>query len=152
MATTIRAEIEIDAPVERVWAILADLPRYGEWNPFTPRVDGSLSVGKTVMLHVMLGRKPPMRTPEVVSEVEPGRRFSWGRGGSSRILRASRSQVVEPVGAGRTRYVTADVFAGVLSPLVIAIYGKAVERGFRSVAEALKVRAESTRDAAAANQ
>jgi uncharacterized protein YndB with AHSA1/START domain len=46
VATTIRAEIEIDAPIEQVWAVLSDLPRYGEWNPFTPRVDGHLAVGE----------------------------------------------------------------------------------------------------------
>jgi hypothetical protein len=35
------------------------------------------------------------------------------------------------------------VFAGLLSPLVIALYGAAVQRGFTSVAEALKARAEA---------
>ena len=25
--------VEIDAPVQRVWAILMDVDRYGEWNP-----------------------------------------------------------------------------------------------------------------------
>ena len=36
---TVRAEIEIDAPAERIFDILTDLPAYSEWNPFTPRVE-----------------------------------------------------------------------------------------------------------------
>ena len=33
-----RSEIDIDAPVEKVWNIIIDLERYPEWNTFTPRM------------------------------------------------------------------------------------------------------------------
>ena len=48
MASVVRAEIEIDCGIERVWQILCDLPSYPEWNPFTPRVESSLRVGDPV--------------------------------------------------------------------------------------------------------
>ena len=53
----VRAEIEIDAPVERVWQILTDVDRYGDWNPFTPRVETSLAIGDPIHLHVRLRGK-----------------------------------------------------------------------------------------------
>ena len=35
MATvTPRAAVDIDAPIDRVWAVMLDTASYGEWNPF----------------------------------------------------------------------------------------------------------------------
>ena len=62
--------IDIDAPVERVWEVLTDFERYGEWNPFTTRVDANLEVGASVSLRVVLG---PLRVRQGVriEAVEP---------------------------------------------------------------------------------
>jgi hypothetical protein len=44
----------------------------------------------------------------------------------------------------RTRFVNQDVFHGWLAPLVMRAFGRAMQRGFESVATALKKRAESS--------
>ena len=31
-------KVEIDAPASLVWDILIDMPKYGEWNPFSLNV------------------------------------------------------------------------------------------------------------------
>ena len=36
-------ETPISAPVELIWDVLTDLPRYGEWNPFITSIEGDLS-------------------------------------------------------------------------------------------------------------
>ena len=48
----VRASAEIGAPIDRVWAVLVDFPRYSTWNPFTPRVRATLEVGTPVQLWV----------------------------------------------------------------------------------------------------
>jgi uncharacterized protein YndB with AHSA1/START domain len=36
----LKAEIEIQAPAERVWAVLTDFGAYHEWNPFIYQAAG----------------------------------------------------------------------------------------------------------------
>jgi len=50
---TVRAEIEIDAPAERIFDTLTDLGAYPEWNPFTVGVESMLRLAADV---VLLGR------------------------------------------------------------------------------------------------
>ena len=45
MSIQLRTEIEIGATAERVWDILTDFAAYPAWNPFIPRLDGSVAVG-----------------------------------------------------------------------------------------------------------
>ena len=33
MTTPVSVSVEIKAPVEKVWAMITDLPRMGEWSP-----------------------------------------------------------------------------------------------------------------------
>src|SRR5438445_810953 len=49
----LRTEVEIDAPAERVWAVLLDFERFPDWNPFIRRVHGDAQVGSR--LDVLLG-------------------------------------------------------------------------------------------------
>ena len=148
MATTttiIESTIDIDAPPERVWAILADLSRYGEWNPFTPRIDASLVIGEPVVLHVaMKPGKPLIVQREVCSANDPGKwELGWGlqrRPGFA--LRANRIQRLTRVGPDRTRYYTSDTFSGLLVPIVMGLYRADIQRGFDGAARGLKERAE----------
>jgi hypothetical protein len=139
----VRAESEIEAPIDRVWAILNDLDRYGEWNPFTPRVESTLRKGDPIHLHVRLVGERPMHRVEWVTRNEP---FTLGwemKMGARFLLYAERVQVLTPLGGGRTHYRTEDCFSGWLRPVVLALFGRSMRRGFGDCARALKRRAES---------
>ena len=43
----ITTEIEINASVEKVWAILTDFKKYPQWNPFIKSIDGEIVEGAT---------------------------------------------------------------------------------------------------------
>ena len=43
---TLHTAIEIAASPEDVWAVLADLDNYPHWNPFIPRIAGTLAAGE----------------------------------------------------------------------------------------------------------
>ena len=53
----LRTEIEIQASPEKVWAILTDLSKYPEWNPFIHKAIGQAKVGEKVDISVPSGSK-----------------------------------------------------------------------------------------------
>jgi hypothetical protein len=139
----IRAEIEIDAPIGRVWQILRDIEHYRDWNPFTPRVETSLEVGDPIHLHVSLGGKRLVHRVEFVTRNEPYT-LGWEmKMGARFVLYAERVQVLTAIDQHRTHYRTEDCFSGLLRPLVLALFGRAMERGFGDCAMGLKKAAES---------
>ncbi|MEY2450287.1 MAG: hypothetical protein QOH79_3763 [Acidimicrobiaceae bacterium] len=140
----IRSEIEIDAPIERVWSILRDFDSYPEWNPFTVSVLTTLELGSAVDMQVRLRPPKTMHQIEYVSAVVEGERLCWGgHVGPRWFIDADRCQVLTDLGDGRTRYVTTDVFRGVGVGLMFVVVGRYVQRGFDDVARALKARAEA---------
>jgi len=140
----LRAEVEIAAPAERIFAILGDLAAYPEWNPFTPRVESTLRPGDPIHLHVRLRGPRLSHRVEVVSANEPPRRLCWRMQlGASWLLAAERCQELTPLGGGRTHYRNEEVFRGCLAPLVSWLFGSTLRRGFEEVALALRKRAEA---------
>jgi hypothetical protein len=144
MADAVRAEIEIDAPIERVWDILHDLPSYEEWNPFTPKVESTLQVGDPIHLHVRLRSPRLTHRVEFVTALEPLRKMCWNmKMGARFLLYAERCQTLTEIAPGRIHYITEDRFSGWLTGLVMRLFGDAMQRGFTDCAVALKKRAES---------
>lgn len=139
----IRAEIEIAAPAERVWQILCDLDHYADWNPFTPKVETDRIVGHPITLHVDFGTGKLRPQVEILRRWEPGVELRWGVAmGPGWWFRAERWQRVEPITSERCRYSTEDLFEGLFAPIVLALYGTKVQRGFEAVASGLARRAE----------
>jgi uncharacterized protein YndB with AHSA1/START domain len=40
----IKTEILINAPIEKIWAVLTDVSYYSSWNPFITKIDGDAEV------------------------------------------------------------------------------------------------------------
>lgn len=147
MAHTYRSAVEIDAPAKRVWAILADLDGYAEWNPFTPKVETTLVIGEPIVLHVSFDGAKPRRQVEILRRWAPGEELRWTMTmGPAWFFRAERIQTVTALGSDRCRYVTEDAFAGLFSPVVELLYGAKVQRGFDALAAGLKRFAEAGPD------
>jgi len=48
----LRSEIEIEAPIERVWRVLTDFAAYPEWNPFIRRVSGRAELDERLVVRM----------------------------------------------------------------------------------------------------
>ena len=144
---TIRADpVTIDAPVETVWRVLTDFDRYGEWNPFTPVVTAEPKLGGRVDMRVAMRRRQLAQTATICT-LDPPSLLAWRvLVGAPWLLQAMREQRLEVLGDDVCRYTTSDAFNGLLTPVVIALSGSFVRRGFNAAAEALKRRAEAEVD------
>ncbi len=144
-AADVQASALISAPANRVWSILTDLDRYSQWNPFTPTVESDLQPGSAAVLHVRMPGRPPMVRTEWVNSMIPGQRLCWGMVMGHRwLLVANREQRVEPISDGSCRYVTVDRFSGLLTPLMLLLFRRPMQRGFQAAADGLKHAAEAT--------
>lgn len=72
----IEDEVAVAAPVDEVWAAIADPARHAEWHPFVSAIAGEHELGATRICRVDLGGRPG-ETRERCIESEPGRRIAW---------------------------------------------------------------------------
>src|SRR5947209_17435921 len=73
----VSAEIEIEAPAERVWQVLTDFAKFPEWNPFIRQMSGEVRTG--AQLEVRLeppGGRAMSFKPKMVN-VETNREIRW---------------------------------------------------------------------------
>jgi uncharacterized protein YndB with AHSA1/START domain len=76
----LRAEAIIEAPADRVWAVLSDLSRMPDWSPelvrMLPLKRGGLRLGQSY-LGVNRRKAVVWPTRSVVAVLEPGRALAW---------------------------------------------------------------------------
>ena len=142
--TVISKQVTINAPRELVWDILVDLKSYGEWNPFTHRVDSTLKVGDPIDLYVRMPKRGDRMQRERVKAVVAPMKLAWGMSmGAELVLKALREQILVAVSDEVCTYQTTDKISGLLTPVVIKFFGEEMENGFNNMADALKVHAEN---------
>lgn len=99
------ASIEIDASPDVVYALVADLPRMGEWSPEATGGEwmdaGTGAVGDWFTGTNKAGEREWSRDCQVAS-AEPGRDFTFMVGGIEANL-STWSYEMEPLGSERTR-------------------------------------------------
>lgn len=149
------ARIDIDAPIERVWAIMLDTERYDEWNPFVERAETAQppAVGNPIVLHVVWANGGRTRSPERITALD-GPATDPATGTTSALMsyvyeglparlglvRGVRHQRLTQRPGGPTTYETVEEFRG---PLVRLAGPGRVADGFRRHAEGLRRRAEA---------
>ncbi|MFI6041357.1 SRPBCC family protein [Nocardia sp. NPDC051321] len=142
MAFVIDATVDIDAPADLVWQVLTDFPRYGEWNPFVSECSSSLVPGEPIDMLVHLGARP-RRQREFIRSHTPGHELSYAmKPVPLNTLHSLRSHTLTPLDSNRTRYESHFELAGWLHPVVVALLGKHLQRGFAAMTAGVKERAE----------
>ena len=143
MGREILTEIEVAATPARVWQVLTDLDAYPQWNPFITRAHGELRVGARLEVLIQIpGESGRVFRPEVL-KVERERELRWlGRFAVPGLFNGEHFFKIEPRETGRTRFLHGERFTGLLVPFLGRMLDK-TERGFGSMNDALKTRAEA---------
>jgi hypothetical protein len=139
----LQASIGIDAPAERVWDVLSDLSRYGDWNPFMTQADGELIEGAKLAIRIQPPGGRQMQFKPTVLEVEPRRSVRWlGRFIVPGIFDGEHTLTVEPLGEAAARFTQRERFSGLLPVFSRKLFDR-TQAGFEAMNEALKRRCES---------
>lgn len=148
MTFVIDYSVEIDAPSDLVWRVLTDVDSYGEWNPFVPACSTTLEPGSPIDMQVRLVGPNPKAQREYIRSHTPGKEFSYAmKPAPLGVLRSERSHTVTALADGKTRYDSHFQLEGPLSPVVGGLLGGALRKGFGSMTEGVRLRAESLRAA-----
>jgi hypothetical protein len=111
MAHEVSTTIEIAAPPEEVWAVLADLASYPEWHPVFRQVSGQLVPGNRLTITSTIPTTGRTMTVKVkVVTAEPGVELRW----VSTLLGVNISErwfLLSPVDGG-TELVQAETYKG----------------------------------------
>ncbi|KAF8909669.1 hypothetical protein CPB84DRAFT_1765153 [Gymnopilus junonius] len=123
----------IDAPIEKVWGVLMDLPAYREWSNILG--DQTLAEGKNI--HITINTALTLSEPGVL---DGGSAFAvvstFDPENYRYLLNTERWQILSVDEAtGKTKYETHEFFDGILRIIKIA-------KGFQAAADTLKERVE----------
>lgn len=132
---------EINAPVEVVWAQLTDTATFADWNPFMPKLAGTLAEGERLEVRITPPGAKGMTFRPTVTVAEQCRKLEWlGRFLVPGLFDGRHSFTLAATPGG-TSLTQEEVFTGVLVPALASTLKK-TESGFQQMNEALKERAE----------
>ena len=138
-----RTTVEIAAASARVWDVLTDVERWSEWSETVTSVDlldeGPLRAGSRAKIDQP--KIPP--TEYVVTELSPGRSFTWVAKGPG--VTTTARHVLEPLGADRTRVTLSVEQGGILGTVMGRFYRGLTDRYLANEAAGLKARCEGER-------
>lgn len=137
----IRSEIQICAPIQKVWSVLVDFHRYGEWNPFIYAISGEAKEDSKIRISIRTPSGKTRNYEPVIMSVKEGHELRWV--GKSLLLQGEHVFMLESINAETTRFLQFEIFHGMLS----SFFGKGSENdiaeGFALMNKALKRKAES---------
>jgi hypothetical protein len=140
--TELRSEVEIEAPLSRVYSVLLDFARYHEWNPYLPVVRGELVVGGKLTIELSLPEGKTYELSPEVTHVTENQELRWRSSWLLPALLEAEHFFQLREHAGKTRVMQGQDFSGFLlrfagNSLTLAA------RGAVYMNQALKKRAES---------
>ena len=140
----VREEVVIDAPPERVWAVIIDFPSYAEWNSQLAWLGGTAAPDATLKLRLSADGAEPYEFQPVVSHFEPNVRFAWlARTGAPRVFDGEHFFELESLPGGKTRLVNREHYSGLLAPIIQRQpMMQGAPKGFVKMNDELKRRAE----------
>jgi hypothetical protein len=115
----ISTTVDIDAPPDRVWDVLVNLPAYHEWNPFIVDARGEVAAGNALELRMVLPGRDPMTIEPQLLVVDAGRELRWkGRLFMPGLFDGEHVFELARIDDARTRVHHWERFGGILLPIL----------------------------------
>lgn len=135
----IRTEIALDAPIERIWELLADFSLYPHWNPLFQQATGRMDSGTQLELVVNLPEIAPFVVQPKLLAVEPLSRFCWQHvllsAGLFSWTYCAELEMHTPRGL---KFIQRSAFGGMLGPLFNLGLIRSVSAGMANMNQAIR--------------
>ena len=137
--------VDIQAPAEAIWALLADVEGWPRWNPLYIEASGVLRLGGALGMAVALPGMKAQRVSATVLVLEPNAHLQYRSVSFGGLLTGVRYVDIQPSPVGGCRVSNGEIMGGVLAGLIARVLGKRVGQGLQMMNEALKATAEAQR-------
>ena len=77
---SIRTSVVIDAPVEKVYSVLADIKSYPTWNPYHTKIEGKFEEGAKLQIFVKRPDGKEVQVPPHMMRIKKNEEITWGGG------------------------------------------------------------------------
>jgi hypothetical protein len=136
-------EIEIKAPIEKVWENLTNFETFPLWNPFILQLKGELINGSQLEVTIQPPGGQKMTFHPKVLKVESNYELRWlGHFWLPGIFDGEHIFSLEKLEENHIRLIHREIFSGLLVPLFAKDLTTKVYQGFQSMNQALKLRSE----------
>ena len=140
----LRTEVQIAAPIDRVWETLTNLAAYSDWNPFIVSAAGRAEVGERLKNRMQPPGGRAITFKPIVTVVEPPATFEWlGHLGLPGIVDGRHRFELTPSKDGGTFVSHSEQFDGVLVRFMRSSLDTETMAGLVVMNDALKARVEA---------
>lgn len=139
----IEHRIGVKAPAKVIWSIIADLPRWSEWNPIYPKAEGEIRIGSVLTLTLALPGEAHRTIQPVVQDWVPDEQLHWRLSMLGGLVRNVRFIEIEALSDENCILSNGEIFGGFMGPSVARRMRKSIRRGFTEMGEVLAARAEA---------
>lgn len=134
----------IDAPAFVVWDIIADFPKYPEWNPFILKIRGALEINSKLEMEIKLANEEVVHGEFAVTGAEKEREIAWSGKNGDHLLGVEHRLVIQPLAHNRVTFLQTTRFGGDIISLVARKLRPLLANPLESMNAALKQRAEQS--------
>jgi hypothetical protein len=135
--------IEVDAPIERVWLILTNLPAYGQWNRMIRWVRGDSADGALVEVRLRRFGKFRLKLKGRLAITDQEQTSHWnGQLWMRGLIDIESTTNLQALDEGRTRLLEVTRVSGLLEPFLGSTW-TAAQYSLTESNRALKTRAEA---------
>ncbi|MFY0654639.1 MAG: SRPBCC domain-containing protein [Cyclobacteriaceae bacterium] len=143
VSRSIRTEIQINAPADKVWDVLMDHEKYSDWNPFIKKISGNTRQGESLSVTIQSPGNSAMDFEPIVLINHPAQEFRWeGKLFIKGLFDGEHYFIINQSSPGKVTFIHGENFKGLVSGLLTKLILDDTQIGFELMNEALKSRAE----------
>jgi hypothetical protein len=135
--------IGVHAPAEVIWELISDVDGWSRWNPLYSKSSGSLHIGETLDLEVVLPGMKPQAAMATVLEWVPNEQLHYQTKGLGGLIRGTRYVEIEQLTDESCIVSNGEIMGGFLGQRLAPSLGPKIYKAIRGMNEALKEKAEA---------